>query len=549
MKKKLLAIVMCLAMSVSLLAGCGSSAEGTDGQEAAETVVQEAPAEDGGEDAGEEAAASDPAAAAIAERKARAEETGVYDKVVFAFYTWSGRPAGTDRIQERINERIRETLGLEVELLIMDSASYAQNVRLMLTSGEQIDIWNSCPLGYTSVVNDGFCLDLEEDDLIQTYGKGILDTINPDYLKACRIDGTLYGMPQMRDMAMGASGYCIPEKYLEEIGFDWESMYEDESADIIYTDYDTIDSIFEQLHEAIPDKYVFSPGDNLMNQGSIVDNVGGDWFGVLLDPANSLTVENMFTSEIFLEKCRKVYEWNQKGYISNDDLTDDTTWGARIKAGSLMSMMSQTKPGYKNQSTAENGTPMVILQTEPDIMKSASITGILWHLNQACEDPIAAMQLMEAFYTDPIVSNLIIWGEENVDYVMTDDGHITFPEGVTNENAEWYHTMNWLLPNQFIAHIWEGDSLDLWERMEEFNNNAEKSKALGFSWDNSEYAGIYTALKNVYDEHIKQIMFGYVEPEEGVAAMQKELEAAGLDEYIAAKQAALDEWAAANGVQ
>ena len=85
----------------------------------------------------------DAAAQAIEERKAAAEESGEYEKVVFAFYNWTGRPAGTDRIQEKINERTRETLGLEVELLVMDSAAYTQNARLMLSSGEQIDIWNS----------------------------------------------------------------------------------------------------------------------------------------------------------------------------------------------------------------------------------------------------------------------------------------------------------------------------------------------------------------------------------------------------------------------
>ncbi len=541
-------------MSVSLLAGCGASGtetrtEAPAAEDAEALAAEEAvPAEEAEEVPAEETAAEDPAAAAIAERKARAEETGEYDKVVFAFYTWTGRPAGTDRIQEKINEQIRETLGLEVEILVMDSASYAQNVRLMLTSGEQIDIWNSCPMGFTTVVNDGFCLDLEENDLIQTYGKGILETLNPDYLAACRVGGTLYGMPQMRDMAMGCSGYCIPEQYLEGIGFDYESMYEDESKDIIYTDHDTINEIFAQLHETYPDKHVYTPGD-LMNLGSVVDDVGGDWFGVLLDPANSLKVENMFTSDIFLEKCQRVYEWNQAGYISKDALTDETPAGTHFRAGTLMSMMARTKPGYKNQNSAENGLDMVVLQTDPDIMKSASITGILWHLNQACEDPVAAMQLLDVFYTDPEISNLLMWGEEGVDYVVMEDGHITYPEGVTGENAEWHHTMNWLLPNQFIAHIWEGDSLDLWERMEAFNDNAPKSKALGFSWDNSEYASTFTALKNVYDEHWLPLTMGFVEPTEGIAAMQAELEAAGLNEYIAAKQAALDAWAEANGVK
>ena len=546
MKKRLLGILLSLAVAASLLSGCGSS--DNTGSTGADNSAAQLESTEGGENMA--AADNEAAAQAIADRKAEAEKTGQYEKVVFAFYNWTGRPAGTDRIQEKINERIRETLGLEVELLVLDSASYAQNVRLMLSSGEQIDIFNSCPLGYTACVNDGYCLDLEEDGLIQTYGKGILDTINTDYIKACRINGTLYGIPQMRDMAMGAGAYCIGQEYLDGIGFDYDSMYEDpENKDIIYTDYDTLDDIFAQLHAKYPDKYVFAVADNLISQGSIIDNVGGDNFGVLLDPVNSLKVENLFTSDEFKEKCMRIYEWNQKGYISKDAMTDDTALSAKVKSGSYMSMMAQAKPGYKTQISGECGRPMVVFQVEKDIMKSSAVTGILWHLNQGCEDPVAAIQLMEVFYTDPVVSNLIIWGEEDQEYVVTDDGHITFPEGVNAENSEWYHTMNWLLPNQYIAHIWEGDPLDLWERMEKFNDNAVKSKALGFTFDNSDYSSEYTALTNVYDEYAKQIIFGLVEPENGIAEMQAKLEAAGLEDYMAAKQKALDEWAAANGIK
>ena len=76
-----------------------------------------------------------------------------------------------------------------------------------------------------------------------------------------------------------------------------------------------------------------------------------------------------------------------------------------------------------------------------------------------------------------------------------------------------------------------------------------KSKALGFTFDNSDYAAEYTALKNVYDEYIKQIMFGFVEPESGIAEMEEKLESAGLNEYIEAKQAAIDEGAALPGAE
>ena len=44
-------------------------------------------------------------------------------------------------------------------------------------------------------------------------------------------------------------------------------------------------------------------------------------------------------------------------------------------------------------------------------------------------------------------------------------------------------------------------------------------------------------------------MFCFVEPESGIAEMEEKLESAGLNEYIEAKQAAIDEWAKENNVE
>ncbi|MCF0127938.1 MAG: DUF3502 domain-containing protein, partial [Pseudobutyrivibrio sp.] len=70
-----------------------------------------------------------------------------------------------------------------------------------------------------------------------------------------------------------------------------------------------------------------------------------------------------------------------------------------------------------------------------------------------------------------------------------------------------------------------------------------KSKALGFTWDNSDYAAEYTALTNAYEEFGLQVVYGFVEPEKGLKDLNDALYAAGLQEYIEAKQAALDAWA------
>ena len=540
--KRILAILLCIMLITLSLSACGDSS--TNGGNS--STADNAGSADNGSNGGSDAAAdgqNDAAAKIIAERK----ESGVYPTVVMAYMNWSGSPAGLTRIQEAISEYTIEKYGIQVELEIMDVASYSQEMTLMLSSGEQVDLFNAITIGYTSSVNKGYCLDLEEEDLIRTYGSGILDTLNADFVDACRISGVLYGLPQQRDMAIGMFGVAIGAEYLDAIGFDYNSMYE-EGEEVIYSDFAAIDSIFAQLHEAFPEKYVFTPQEATLSQGPEVDAIGGDTYGVLLDPINSLEVSNLYSSDIFKEFCTMFYNWNRAGYISADALTDDTSATSHAKAGNAMAYFTATKPGIKQQESNLCGREMIVFQMGNDFMKSSAVAAMPWCINSGTEDPAAAMQILEGFYTDPYMSNLLCWGEEGVEYQKMDDGHITFADGVSAENSEYYNNVNWELPNQFIAEIWEGDELDVWERMDDFNNKSTKSKALGFAFDNSKVASEYTALYNVYQEYVFQLMYGYVDPEVGIPEMVSKLEAAGLQKYMDAKEAALREWAEANGV-
>ena len=87
------------------------------------------------------------------------------------------------------------------------------------------------------------------------------------------------------------------------------------------------------------------------------------------------------------------------------------------------------------------------------------------------------------------------------------------------------------------------------EQTEKFNDESVKSKAMGFTFDNSAVMAEYTALTNVYNEYINQIILGFVEPEAGIAEMNQKLYSAGLQRYMDAKQSALNAWAAEKGIQ
>lgn len=510
-------------MIAGLLAGCGNGSSGGSGD-----------ADTSGSSSGDSASSD--------------VSSGDMPTVTMAMMNFSGSPAGLERVSNLLSEYMQEQIGVKFELTIMDSATYKQNMTLMLTSGEQVDIFNAITLGYTSVVNKDYCLDLEENDLIQTYGSGILETLDETYVDACRIGGTLYALPQQRDMAAGLAGIAIGAEYLDAIGFDYESLYE-EGDEVIYYTLDGVSDIFAQLHEKFPDLYVFAPQEATLSQGPKIDAIGGDTFGVLLDPENSLAVEDLYSSDIFKEWCTMFYNWNQAGYISADALTDDTAATSQVKAGTCMSYATATKPGIRQQESNLCGRDMVIFQCGDDFMKSSAVAGMPWCINSQTENPEAAMKVLNLLYTDAYASNLLCWGEEGVEYQKTDDGHITFADGVDASTSEYYNNVNWETPNQFIAEIWEGDDLGIWDKMATFNSESVKSKALGFSFDNSAVSATYTALTNVYNEYVLSLFYGFTDPETGIPELCSALESAGLEEYMAAKQEALDQWAAENGVQ
>ncbi len=546
MKRKLMALLLSGAMVMGLMTGCGSGSGSSDD----DTTPAAEKSEDGGETAessdGEstEAASSGEAEAAIQARK----DSGETPTVVIAYMNFAGSPAGIDRISEKLSEITEDKLGVKVELQIMDAASYSQNMNLMLASGEQVDLFNAVSVGFMPCVNKGYTLDLEEDDLLQKYGQGITETFRKEEIDGCRVSGTLYGVPVKKDDAAGKFGISIPAALLDEIGFDYASLYKGDD-EIIYSDFDTIEDIFTKLHEAHPEKTVFYMDTSSVVSQCLAIDIPSDNFGVLLDPTNSLVIEDLFTSDQYKDLCSRMYSWNQKGWISPDAVTETTATTVQVKSGSLMAYKTATKPGIRQQESNLCGEPMIIFQLGVDFKGSNAYNTMPWCINQNTDDPVAAMQVLNLLYTDPEASTIICWGEEGVEWKETDDGHITYADGVSAENSEYFNNVNWEMPNQFIAKIWEGNELTIWDRMQNFNDTATASKAMGFTFDNSEVSAEYTALTNVYSEYQSQLELGFLDPEKGIPEMVERLKEAGLDDYMAAKQAALDEWAEANGVK
>jgi len=467
------------------------------------------------------------------------------DELVMAFMTWV-LPGDTQMIQDAMNEILIPRYNISVELLIMDAASYTQNIRLMLTAGEQVDVMNTIFAGYTHLQSQGFLLDLEADNLLQNHGAGITAAIGGQtILDGARIAGTLYGIPTNCDHAVGRGAVAIGSQFLEAIGYPLPYP----NNDIIHISTGELEDILIQIHNQFPDLETFRPiipGN--INQFMSHDPLGNEPFGVLLDPLNDLTVSNLFTSQEFYEFISMIYRWNNNGFISMDAAADDTPVTALVAAGRLMGYMTGGKPGIVAQESGLCAQHMTIFQTGPDIMNANAAARFPWAIPYTTANPERAMTLLNAFYTDPELSNLLIWGIEGTHYEVQADGRIDFPAGLDAGSSGWHNGMAWNMPNQFISHVWVGDDLDLYDQLIEFNANALVSKAFGFIFDPASVVNEIAAVTNAYEELIVSLGLGMVDPASGIAQLNERLAAAGLYRIIEEKQAQLDYWAAAVGI-
>ena len=145
----------------------------------------------------------------------------------------------------------------------------------------------------------------------------------------------------------------------------------------------------------------------------------------------------------------------------------------------------------------------------------------------------------------PEINNLLNWGIEGEDYIVTEDGHAAFPEGKDADSVAYHLDAGWTLPNQYLCHPWEGRDIDIYDQMKAYNTeNVIRSVGLGLQWDSSNVTNELAAVINVRDKYYKEITTGSVDPDEYIPIFNKELYAAGLDKIIAEKQRQLDEFLA-----
>lgn len=525
--KKVLAMLITCAITVTTIAACAMPAAGTTAPAApAEAEVAEAPA------------------AETAEPEVAEPETPAAEDIVEINVVLTDIPGVADNakyIEDRLNEITEAKIGVHANFTWLPFGEYGNKLGMLLAGGEHIDIASQVPRDAASLPGLYARGQLREvSGLFEEYAPDMLETIGDKWLDAYRIDGGLYGVPTYRNY--GSSVYVIMRKdILDELGLTEKAQN--------MTTWEEVEEIYQAVKDNTSlapvggQKTLLTPGGILagdkFEDATAFDTLSDNMYVIYTDNDGnvSLLAENEGQKEM-LDRYRK---WWDAGYIYKDspvtvDHVDMTT-----KAGVLFSTIQVSELGVEIAKENTTGYPMIATKVMRNVLGSVFVAKFGTVMPITGDEPEAAAKWLNELYTNAEMMNLLDWGEEGTDYQVV-NGEAAFMPG-DDVNSVRYHNKDYVTGNFFLALPWEGQGADFRKESLDDLNSYEASPYLGFTPNLAELDNTIAALNSVYEEYYPSIFTGSFDDERYENYISS-MKTAGSDDYIKAFQEQVDAWKA-----
>lgn len=433
-------------------------------------------------------------------------------------------PADLGKIQEKVSEIIQKKINMKVEFKPVAVTAMANTYSLAVSSGEKIDLISMAPtVSMEQYARDKMILPL--DDLVNEYGKDIQAGLG-DNMKAGLVGGKQYVIPTKEPIVNG-KGLLLLDSIVKKYNIDVTKI----------KTLDDLDPIFERVHAGEPDMTIFFP----FGVSAYLTNFSGVPVGLVNNGVDEIKYVNVFGTEEYAKVVKKMREWYQKGYISKDFATIQSSVNQLMDAGKLFCGISNT-----NDLNITMGDPVPKQQVtliDPVLVNGGG--AYCWAVPVTAQKPEKSIQFLNLVFQDKDLTNLLKYGIEGVHYVKNSDGTIDNSMGVKNYRMDWSiwgNPDNYLIKTSDLAGI--GGSLEKYKTaLEEWNKKVKISKAFGFKPDVNALKTESAAIGAAFDQYMKLIEGGAVDPDKYIKEMNDKMYDAGLQKIIDETQRQADEWA------
>ncbi len=530
--KKILTLLLTCAMILALFVGCGGTA----------TVEEEAgkPAASSGSSA-TEAAVTAVDGGDEEEGFTRFEDLQEITVTIQVWADWEGRK----EVFEEINKISEEQLNVHINFYPLLSSEFRTQLPLMLAAGEVVDL-TMIPWNFADMTGQNMLLPL--NDYLEEYAPFISEKC-ADYLPANTLDGKILGVPTLR--MYNTSQYLLfRQDVLEYLGLYDEAMAIDS--------WSSLEALLLKVKDAQPDLPEELQTPVIFGQqngtGSVVTQNGLQWVAdkweddrvsdylgceyLWVDPETN-QIECNYTNDAAKAHYDRMYKWYHEGLISKDASTFSEYADTCAANGLYFCYPSNAEYGAGFAKSNNTGRPLCAIIMKNIGLTTSYVSCFAWGLPATCENPEAAVAVMNLLFENVDVANLLVWGIRGRDYELDENGCAYRLEGHTYEALEYFQG------NQFNAYPPvqpEGSAY----RQNQWNDNVSGyiSPFFGLVIDNTEIANELTAVKAVYDKYLPTLGSGEVAADGVIEQFAKDMDAAGMAKIISFYQEAVDEWLA-----
>lgn len=316
--------------------------------------------------------------------------------------------------------------------------------------------------------------------------------------------------------------YSIPSTLVDDRGV-FAAFNRDYVADEDIEEWDgSIDGIYEILNNTEWNNTDACPFQYLISGYSFEDMIGCEVrYGLLFD-YDSLTIENPLESEKFTDYLKVLDQMKEDGYMSTSVEYLDNPGLEKagvldnVKSGNYMVALS-----YGTVDDAFQKDNITVKKVEPYL--SSRINGSI-AISKHTDDTDAVVEFLGLLYGDGTYGNLLLYGQENIDYKVV-DGIACNMDGADLENKH----IDKLCLNLFVniqPVRGENYMVDRKNEFFSFYDNIELSPFIGFEPDTTDLNNISKDL----DEFMRSLKNETVE--EAIGSTGDKLTSDGMEEYL-----------------
>ena len=550
--KKLVALLLSLALVLSLGACGGNGGSSTSSEASPSSTTEESGA----------------AAESGDESQAETAETGEFqlpivdEPTTLSYFVADDSNAAimtTDWNDNEFYQEMERRTGVHLEFEMVSSADYQTNFNLMIASGNLADMIyvgaSYYAEGVDAAIDDGYFLDLTDlvDEYMPKYER--IRTSDVQYeLLSTTDSGRLGAVYELRQSKQGPwLGLWIRQDWLDDLGLE---------TPVTFDDYHEVLTAFKNEKGATAPLILnFSGSDGEFGTMSGGLNVLNSW---QLDETGKVNFGPYM--DAWKEYVTIMHQWYTEGLIDPDFMATDerTADMAKVVTGAsglfaaLYTMPSVYEAASEdpNMNLAPVNPPVMNEGDEGHIRLRDSYTSGNTAISADSENWEVALRWLDYLYTEEgaLLAN---YGVEGDTFEFDENGKPVFTDKILNNENGWTMTQtvasylcpsagiaNWSDWTRELAGVPEKDQAcyDVWS---EFSDDWRLPSSVTLTQEEStERAALYADISTIVKEQTAQFISGALDIESNWDAYISALEASGMERAIEITQAAYDRYLA-----